>query len=150
MDGILLRIVTTEKHRHGGELLYEWLLEQAKKLGIRGGSAFRAFAGYGRHGRLHEDASYELAGDLPVEDLFPEPRGTATLPGTSRRREAIVVLCHQSSAEWVHCGLMCSSALGAYSHSLSNERERSVTSDAVSPTGPIPSATNASAAAPCK
>lgn len=70
MDGILLRIFTTEKHRHGGELLYEWLLEQAKKLGIRGGSAVRAFAGYGRHGRLHEEAFYELAGDLPVEVIF--------------------------------------------------------------------------------
>ncbi|MFT3790053.1 MAG: DUF190 domain-containing protein [Rudaea sp.] len=44
-------------------LLYEWLLERARKLGIHGGSAFRAIAGYGRHGRLHEQQFFELAGE---------------------------------------------------------------------------------------
>ncbi|MGH8575388.1 MAG: DUF190 domain-containing protein [Gammaproteobacteria bacterium] len=45
---------------------YEWLLEQAKRAGIRSGSAMRAIAGYGRHGVLHEDHFFELAGGLPV------------------------------------------------------------------------------------
>ncbi|MHB1621046.1 MAG: DUF190 domain-containing protein, partial [Sulfuricella sp.] len=36
------------------------------KIGIHGGSAFRSIAGYGRHGILHEDHFFELAGDLPV------------------------------------------------------------------------------------
>ena len=47
-------------------LLYEWLLEKAKATGIHGGSAFRAVAGYGRHGVLHEQHFFELAGDVPV------------------------------------------------------------------------------------
>ncbi len=51
-------------------LLYEWLLEEAKKLGIQGGSAFKAVAGFGRHGMLHEDHFFELAGDLPLEVVF--------------------------------------------------------------------------------
>lgn len=38
--------------------------------GLHGGSAFRAIAGYGRHGRLHEEHFFELAGDLPVEVGF--------------------------------------------------------------------------------
>ena len=46
------------------------LLEQAKKLGIRGGSAFRAIAGFGRHGVLHEEHFFELAADLTVEVEF--------------------------------------------------------------------------------
>ncbi len=66
MNGIHLRFYTYENRKHGGELLYEWLLEYAKKLGIHGGSAFRAIAGFGRHGRLHEQHFFELAGDVPV------------------------------------------------------------------------------------
>jgi PII-like signaling protein len=46
--------------------LYEWILEQARGLGIRGGSAFRAIAGYGRHGDVQEQGFFELAGDVPV------------------------------------------------------------------------------------
>jgi PII-like signaling protein len=66
MQGTALRIYMHENRRHRGTLLYEWLLEQAKKMGIHGGSAFRAIAGYGRHGVLHEQHFFELAGDVPV------------------------------------------------------------------------------------
>ena len=70
MQGIYLKIYVPENQKHDGTLLYEWLLEQAKKMGIHGGSAFRAIAGYGRHGVLHEEAFFELAGKLPVEVGF--------------------------------------------------------------------------------
>ena len=66
MTGTHLRLYTYENRRHDGALLYEWLLERAKKLGVHGGSAFRAIAGFGRHGRLHEQHFFELAGDVPV------------------------------------------------------------------------------------
>ena len=56
--------------RHNSVLLFEWLLEQGKKTGIGGGTAVRAIAGYGRHGRLHEETFFDLAGDLPVEVEF--------------------------------------------------------------------------------
>ena len=66
MKGVQLRLYTCENRRHGGLPTYEWLLEQARKQGIPGGSAFRAIAGFGRHGRLHEQAFFELAGEQPV------------------------------------------------------------------------------------
>src|SRR5438445_8142433 len=66
MDADTPEIYTYENRKHGGTLLYEWLLERAKSLGIHGGSAFRAIAGYGRHGRLHEQQFFELAGEVPV------------------------------------------------------------------------------------
>ena len=66
MKGIHLRFYTYESRKHGSALLYEWLLEFARRRGIQGGSAFRAIAGYGRHGRLHEQHFFELAGDVPV------------------------------------------------------------------------------------
>jgi PII-like signaling protein len=66
MKGTLLRFYVHENRKHEHILLYEWLLEQAKKLGIHGGSAFRSIAGFGRHGVLHEEHFFELAGDLAV------------------------------------------------------------------------------------
>ena len=70
MKGSYLKFYVHEHRRHHGILLYEWLLERARKLGIHGGSAFRAIAGFGRHGVLHEDHFFELAGNLPVEVAF--------------------------------------------------------------------------------
>lgn len=70
MQGVCLKLFVSEARRHEGRLLYEWLLEQAKALGIRGGTASRAIAGYGRDGRLHEETFFELAGELPVEVEF--------------------------------------------------------------------------------
>ena len=66
MKGTSLRFYVQENRTHHHVLIYEWLLEQAKHLGIRGGSAFKALAGFGRHGALHEDHFFELAGKLPV------------------------------------------------------------------------------------
>jgi PII-like signaling protein len=75
MKATVLRLYMHESRRFHGMLLYEWLLEQARKLGIHGGSAFRAVAGYGRHGVLHEQRFFELAGELPVvtEFIVSEP-----------------------------------------------------------------------------
>jgi len=70
MKGTLLRFYVHENRRHDHVLLYEWLLAEARKLGIHGGSAFRAIAGFGRHGVIHEEHFFELAGDLPVEIDF--------------------------------------------------------------------------------
>ena len=70
MNGTCLRFYMHENRRVHGHLLYEWLLERAKQLGIRGGTAFKAMASFGRHGVLHEAKFFELAGDLTVEVEF--------------------------------------------------------------------------------
>ena len=70
MEGTFLRIYVREGQRFRGLLVWEWLLEEANRLGIRGGSAFRAMAGFGRHHHLHEDHFFELAGTLTVEVEF--------------------------------------------------------------------------------
>jgi uncharacterized protein len=70
MNGSFLRFYVHEGHRHRHQLVWEWLLEQANKLGIRGGSAFRALAGFGRHHMLHEQHFVELAGTVAVEIEF--------------------------------------------------------------------------------
>ena len=70
MERVCIRFYTTESQRHDGWLVHEWLLERAKGLGIAGGTALRAIAGYGRHGKLHEETFFELAGEVPVEVEF--------------------------------------------------------------------------------
>jgi PII-like signaling protein len=70
MNGSFLRFYVHEGHRHHGALTWEWLLQQAVGLGIRGGSAFRAIAGFGRHHVLHEQVFFELAGSLAMEIEF--------------------------------------------------------------------------------
>jgi len=66
----LLSFYVSEKQHHAGMPLYEWLLEEAKAMGVHGGSAFRAIAGFGRHGKMHEETFFELAGELAVKVEF--------------------------------------------------------------------------------
>jgi PII-like signaling protein len=70
MNGTLLRFYVHEDRKHKHIALYEWLLEKAKSMGIHGGSAFRAIAGYGRHGILHEEHFFELAAAMTIEVEF--------------------------------------------------------------------------------
>lgn len=70
MKGTYLIFFVQENRTHHGILVYEWLLEQARKQGLHGGTAFKAMAGFGRHGLIHADHFIELAGDLPVEVTF--------------------------------------------------------------------------------
>jgi PII-like signaling protein len=88
-QGVLLNFYFHSRARHDGVLLSEWMLAQARRLGIGGGSVFRAIAGYGRHGVLHEEQFFELADDLPlrIEFLLRDEQAEALL---QRVREANV------------------------------------------------------------
>ena len=76
-DCVFLKFFVIENPRHEGQLLYQWLLRKASSLGLPGGSAFRAIAGFGRHHVLHEAHFYELAGELPMEVVFVASREDA-------------------------------------------------------------------------
>lgn len=89
MEGSFCRFYVHENDRHHGRMLWEWLLEQANRLGIRGGSAFKAMAGFGRHHVLHEDHFFELAGSLTVEVEFIVSEDESTQLLDLLRREKI-------------------------------------------------------------
>lgn len=92
MKGILLRFYMQENRKHGRVLLYEWLLEQAKQIGIHGGSVFRAIAGFGRHGKIHDQHFFELAGDLTVQvDFLVSGEDADRLIGLFQRENIHVV-----------------------------------------------------------
>jgi PII-like signaling protein len=100
MKGIHLRFYTYESRRHGSALVYEWLLEYAKNLGIHGGSAFRAIAGYGRHGKLHEQHFFELAGDVPVLVEFIAGEAEADALLAALRKENMHLFYARMAAEF--------------------------------------------------
>lgn len=71
MNGTYLRLYMRfymhENVKHHRQLLYEWLLQHAKRMGVHGGSAFRAIEGFGRHGVPHSQHFFELAGEMTVK-----------------------------------------------------------------------------------
>lgn len=69
-SGTFLRFYVDEGQSHGSVLLWEWLLETANRLGVRGGSAFRAVGGFGRRHAVHERRFFELAGGTGIEVEF--------------------------------------------------------------------------------
>jgi len=81
MQGWSLRFYVHENRTHGGSPLYEWLLEQARKHDVQGGSAFRAIAGFGRHGVINEQHFFELAGQstILVEFIVTQAQADALL-----------------------------------------------------------------------
>ncbi|MBS0515908.1 MAG: DUF190 domain-containing protein [Proteobacteria bacterium] len=100
MKGTHLRFYTCENRRHDGKLLYEWLLEYARKQGIHGGSAFRAIAGFGRHGHLHEQRFFELAGEVPVLVEFLVDAEHADRLLADLRAQRIDVFCSRIASDF--------------------------------------------------
>ena len=88
MKGIHLRLYTSGNRMHDGLPVHEWLLQRARKLGIHGGSAFRAIAGFGRHGKLHEQHFFELAGEetILVEFIATEEQSDQLLESLAAER----------------------------------------------------------------
>ena len=74
MQGSLLNFYVHEGDRHSGGMVWEWLLQEANKRGIRGGSVFRAMAGFGRQHVIHERKFFEIAGSqiLKIEFIVTE------------------------------------------------------------------------------
>jgi PII-like signaling protein len=70
MNGVSLSLNMYEFQKHHGMVLYRWILEFAKENGIEGGAAYRAIAGYGRHGKMHEEHFFELASNVPLQVIF--------------------------------------------------------------------------------
>ncbi|MCX7513598.1 DUF190 domain-containing protein [Frateuria hangzhouensis] len=96
-EGVCLCFYAHLRARHEGMLLSEWLLAEARRAGIGGGSVFRATTGFGRHGVLHEETFFELADNLPVkiEFLLRPEQAEAFL---ARVRDAGVDVVYATSA----------------------------------------------------
>ena len=66
MQGYQLSFFTQQDRRHGALPLGEWLLQEARRLGVRGATLSPASQGFGHDRTLHAAHFFELA-DRPVE-----------------------------------------------------------------------------------
>ncbi len=100
MNGTYLRFYMHENVRYHHQMLYEWLLQHAKKMGVHGGSAFRAIEGFGRHGVVHAAHFFELAGELTIQVEFILTEEMADRLLESLRQEKISVVYARSPVEF--------------------------------------------------
>ena len=66
MNGFQLTFFMQQDRRHGHQSLADWLVNEARRLGINGATLFGASEGFGHHGRIHSARFFELA-DQPLE-----------------------------------------------------------------------------------
>lgn len=65
-EGKLLRIFIGESDRWHGNPLYEAIVEEARRRGLAGATAWKGFMGFGAHSRMHTAKILRLSEDLPV------------------------------------------------------------------------------------
>ena|SRR3990167_30578 len=70
MKGICLTFYAYEFEKHGKKLVYEWLLETGKTMGLPGGHVNRGIAGFGKHKKMYEEHFFELGANVPIEIQF--------------------------------------------------------------------------------
>lgn len=66
MQGFQLTFFTQQDRRHGSLPLGEWLIQEARKLGVAGATLIAATEGFGHNRKLHSAHFFELA-DQPIE-----------------------------------------------------------------------------------
>jgi len=65
-EGKLLRVFIGEGDRWHGRPLHEAIIEEARRRGLAGATAWKGFSGFGAHSRLHTTKILRLSQDLPV------------------------------------------------------------------------------------
>ena len=65
-EGSLLRIFIGESDRHGGMLLYEWIVRTAREHGLAGATVLRGVEGFGARSRVRTAKILDLSTDLPI------------------------------------------------------------------------------------
>jgi hypothetical protein len=65
-EGKLLRVFIGEADRWHGRPLYEAIVEEARRRGLAGATAWKGFMGFGANSRMHTTKILRLSEDLPV------------------------------------------------------------------------------------
>ena len=110
MEAVMLRVYVAEGARREGVLLWEWLLQAARRQGVPGGTALRAVGGFGRHHVVHESRFVELAGKetVVVEFVLPAADVDALLSALTVSGEPLLY------AQWpLQFGLLGAGCAGA-------------------------------------
>lgn len=99
MIGSQLAFYVHENHKHRGVLTWQWLLQEAAKLGIGGGTAFVSTAGFGQHHVLHMDRMFGT-GLICVKVEFLVTEKEKSLLVELLGREQMDLFCAQSDVRF--------------------------------------------------
>lgn len=99
MKGLQLTFFTQQDRRHGTLPLGEWLIQEARKLGVPGATLIAASEGFGHDRKLHSAHFLELA-DQPIEVLMALSTADADRLFARLREENIRVFCVQTPIEF--------------------------------------------------
>lgn len=66
MKGYFVVFFTQQNRKHEGVPVANWILDEAKRLGVRGATLFSGKEGFGHDGRFHTDNYFDLE-DAPVQ-----------------------------------------------------------------------------------
>ncbi|MFV0348303.1 MAG: DUF190 domain-containing protein [Halodesulfovibrio sp.] len=64
--GYLVTFFTQQSRVHAGMSLAEWIIGEAKKIGVRGATLFSGKEGFGHDGRFHSGNYFDLE-DIPQQ-----------------------------------------------------------------------------------
>lgn len=65
-QGQLLRIYLAESDHYQGKPLFEWIVKEAREMGLAGATVLRGHYGYGRASVIHSAKIMRLSEDLPL------------------------------------------------------------------------------------
>lgn len=60
MEGYLVTFFTQENREYEGKSIADWLVDEAKKLGVRGATRLSGQEGFGHDGRFHSGSYFDL------------------------------------------------------------------------------------------
>lgn len=100
MKGFCIRFYLRENKKKDGILLYEWLIEKAKEIGIEGGSVFKAISALGHDKVIREENFFELGANVSVEVMFVLPEEEKNNLFEIMKNEALDIFYVISSVEY--------------------------------------------------
>ena len=65
-EGYLVTFFTQQNRKHQEIPIASWIIEEAKKLGVRGATLFSGREGFGHDGRFHSESLFDFE-DPPVQ-----------------------------------------------------------------------------------
>lgn len=101
MKGYEITFFTQQDRQHGRQLLAEWLVELAKKLGLRGATMSSAAEGFGQSGRIRSAHFFELS-DQPLQVVMVATEDEAAKLFDALRLEKVDLFYVRTPAEFGH------------------------------------------------
>ncbi len=104
MQGFQLSFFTEQNRKHAGKPLGEWLLQEARRLGVGGATLIAASEGFGHGGKLHTSHFFELA-DQPIEITMAVKAEDADRLFARLREESIEIFYVKTAIEFGTTGV---------------------------------------------